>query len=129
MCRWRYLPESDTEWCAVLPRVWRDRDETQLRKMLEDAKTLGMTSVLLGNIGHFPLVRDMDLTLYGDYGLNVFNSRSVNYLRDKGLSSACLSFELRFSQMRDMEKLLPTEAIVYGRLPLMITENCLVQNL
>ena len=122
------LPESDTEWCAVLPRVWRDRDETQLRKMLEDAKTLGMTSVLLGNIGHFPLVRDMDLTLYGDYGLNVFNSRSVNYLRDKGLSSACLSFELRFSQMRDMEKLLPTEAIVYGRLPLMITENCLVQN-
>ena len=122
------LPESDTEWCAVLPRVWRDRDEAQLRKMLEDAKTLGMTSVLLGNIGHFSMVRDLGLTMYGDYGLNVFNSRSVNYLRDKGLSSACLSFELRFSQMRDMEKLLPTEAIVYGRLPLMITENCLVQN-
>jgi len=122
------LPESDTEWCAVLPRVWRDRDEAQLRKMLEDAKALGVTSVMLGNIGHFPLVRDLDLTMYGDYGLNVFNSRSLNYLRNKGLSSACLSFELRFSQMRDMQKILPAEAIVYGRLPLMITENCLVQN-
>ena len=27
-----------------------------------------------------------------------------------------------------MRKLLPAEAIVYGRLPLMITENCLIQN-
>ena len=27
-----------------------------------------------------------------------------------------------------MPKVLPAEAIVYGRLPLMITENCLVQN-
>ena len=122
------LPECDTEWCAVLPRIWRDRDEAQLRAMLEDAKKLGVTSVLLGNIGHFPLVRDLGLALYGDYGLNVFNSRSANYLREKGLASACLSFELRFSQMRDLKKLLPAEAIVYGRLPLMITENCLVQN-
>ena len=122
------LPESDTEWCAILPRIWRDREEAQLRKMLEEAKALGVTSALLGNIGHFSLVRDLGLNLYGDYGLNVFNARSVNYLKEKGLESACLSFELRFSQMRDMEKLLPAEAIVYGRLPLMITENCLVQN-
>ena len=122
------LPESDTEWCAILPRIWRDRDEAQLRKMLEEAKALGVTSALLGNIGHFSLVRDLGLNLYGDYGLNVFNARSVNYLKEKGLESACLSFELRFSQMRDMEKLLPAEGIVYGRLPLMITENCLVQN-
>ena len=122
------LPESDTEWCAILPRIWRDRDEAQLRTMLENAKALGVTSALLGNIGHFSLVRDLGLNLYGDYGLNVFNARSVNYLKEKSLESACLSFELRFSQMRDMEKLLPAEAIVYGRLPLMITENCLVQN-
>lgn len=30
--------------------------------------------------------------------------------------------------MRDLPKVLPTEAIVYGRLPLMITENCLARN-
>ena len=122
------LPEADTEWCAVLPRVWRDRDEAALRQMLERAKRLGVTAALLGNLGHFSLVRGLGLTLYGDYGLNVFNSRSLNYLKNKGLSSACLSFELRFAQLRDLKKLLPAEAIVYGRLPLMITENCLVQN-
>ena len=58
----------------------------------------------------------------------MFNSRSLAYLRGKGLESACVSFELRFAQIRDLKKVLPAEAIVYGRLPLMITENCLVQN-
>ncbi len=122
------LPEADTEYCAVLPRVWRDRDEDLLRRWLDRARELGVTGVLLGNLGHFPLVRGGGWRLYGDYGLNVFNSRSLAWLREKGLESACLSFELRYAQIRDMRKVLPAEAVVYGRLPLMITENCLIQN-
>lgn len=123
-----FLPEAETEWCAILPRVWRDQDEALLRRWLDKAGTLGVTGLLLGNLGHFPLVRGGGWRLYGDYGLNVFNSRSLDFLRGKGLESACLSFELRFAQLRDMRKILPAEAIVYGRLPLMITENCLIQN-
>ncbi len=122
------LPETEAEYCAILPRVWRDRDEDLLRRWLDKARTLGVTGLLLGNLGHFPLARNGGWRLYGDYGLNVFNSRSLAFLREKGLESACLSFELRFSQIRDMKKLLPAEALVYGRLPLMITENCLIQN-
>lgn len=122
------LPEAETEYCAILPRIWRDRDEDLLRRWLDRARGLGVTGLLLGNLGHFPLARGGGWRLYGDYGLNVFNSRSLAWLREKGLESACLSFELRFSQIRDMKKLLPAEAIVYGRLPLMITENCLIQN-
>lgn len=122
------LPQGDTEWCAILPRVWRDRDEPQLKAWLDHAKSLGAAGVLAGNIGHLPLLRDSKLYIYGDFGLNVFNSRALEYLRKKDLRSACVSFELRFSQIRDMRKLLPAEAIVYGRLPLMITENCLIEN-
>lgn len=122
------LPEAETEYCAILPRVWRDKDEDLLRRRLEKARGLGVTGLLLGNLGHFPLARGGGWRLYGDYGLNVFNSRSLAWLREKGLESACLSFELRFSQMRDMKKILPAEAIIYGRLPLMITENCLIKN-
>ena len=126
--RMEALPGAGPAWCAILPRVWRDRDEPELRARLERARGLGFTGVLIGNLGHLPLVRGLGLHLYGDYGLNVFNARSLAYLRGKGLESACVSFELRFAQIRDLKKILPTEAIVYGRLPLMITENCLVQN-
>ncbi len=122
------LPAFSGQWCAILPRIWKDQDEPLLKQWLSHAKTLGVTAALAGNIGHLPLLRDTGLDICGDFGLNVFNSRSLNYLREKGLSSACLSFELRFAQLRDTQKLLPAEAIVYGRLPLMITENCLVQN-
>ena len=117
------LPAAGTEWCAILPRVWRDRDEDMLRSWLDHAKDLGVTAALLGNIGHLPLTEGLGLDRYGDFGLNVFNSRSLEYLRSKGLRQACVSFELRFSQIRDLQKCLPAEAIVYGRLPLMITEH------
>ena len=96
--------------------------------MLERARALGFTGVLIGNLGHLPLVRGLNFHLYGDYGLNVFNSRSLAYLKDKELESACVSFELRFAQIRDLKKYLPCEAVVYGRLPLMLMENCVIAN-
>lgn len=121
------LPEGP-EWCAILPRVWRDRDEPELKALLLRAKEQGATSALAGSIGHLPVLRDSGLKVYGDCGLNIFNSRSLGYMRDKGLAGACVSYELRFAQIRDLRKPLPIEAIVYGRLPLMITENCIIKN-
>ena len=66
----------------------------------------------------------LGLPLAGDYGLNLFNSLSLDWAREQGLSSAAVSFELRRAQIRDLRKPLAAEAIVYGRLPLQITENC-----
>ena len=122
------LPAFEGEWCALLPRVWRDRDEEELLNLSKSARAKGVTALALSNIGHFSIARKAEMKMVGDFGLNVFNSRSLDYLRQKGLESACVSFELRFAQIRDLKKVLPAEAIVYGRLPLMITENCLVQN-
>ena len=122
------LPAGETAWCAVLPRIWRDGDEPMLRSWLEKAKALGVSAAAVGNLGHLPLARDAGLPLWGDFGLNVFNSRSLDLLRRLGLESACASFELRSAQLRDLRKVLPVEALVYGRLPLMVTENCLIQN-
>ena len=45
-----------------------------------------------------------------------------------GFQSLTLSFELKFPQLRDISKSLDTELIAYGRLPLMIMENCIVKN-
>jgi putative protease len=122
------LPEFAGEYCAVPPRVWRDRDEKQLLSLLDRAAALGVSGALVGNLGHLPLLRGRGFSFYGDFGLNVFNGRTLAYLLGKGLKSATLSFELRCAQIRDLPKVLPTEAIVYGRLPLMIAENCLIRN-
>ena len=117
-----------TKFAAVLPRVWRTADEEGLREQLRTAKERGVECAVLGNLGHFALVRGLDMELCGDFGLNVFNSAALRFLREQGLSGATLSFELRHEQLRDISKCIPCEAIVYGRLPLMITENCIVAN-
>jgi len=103
-------------------------DEEGLCEQLRTAKERGVECAVLGNLGHFALVRGLDMELRGDFGLNVFNSAALRFLREQGLSGATLSFELRHEQLRDISKCIPCEAIVYGRLPLMITENCIVAN-
>ena len=119
---------GQTNFAAVLPRVWRTADEPALREQLRAARERGVETAVLGNLGHFALVRGMGFALRGDFGLNVFNSAALRFLKEQGLESATLSFELRHEQMRDLTKCIPCEAIVYGRLPLMITENCIVAN-
>ena len=69
-----------------------------------------------------------DSTLRGDYGLGVFNGQTLKELKRLGFRSATLSFELKLAQIRDLSKGLDTELVVYGRLPLMITENCIIHN-
>ena len=129
------LPQLDlsshlgrTEFFAVLPRIYRTQDEPILRALLEDAAKKGVTGVSIGNLGHLPLARGLDCKLHGGWALNVYNSAALAFWKEQGLSSACVSFELRDAQIRDLSKCLPCEAIVYGRLPLMLTENCLNAN-
>ena len=129
------LPQLDlspylgrTEFFAVLPRIYRTQDEPILRALLEDGVKKGVTGVSIANLGHLSLVRGLDAALHGDWALNVYNSAALSFWKKEGLSSACASFELRDAQLRDLSKCLPCEAIVYGRLPLMVTENCLNAN-
>ena len=129
------LPQLDltpyrgrTDFFALLPRIYRTQDEPMLRALLEDGVKKGVTGVSIANLGHLSLVRGLDITLHGDWALNVYNSAALSFWKKEGLSSACASFELRVAQLRDLSKCLPCEAIVYGRLPLMVTENCLNAN-
>ena len=118
------LDWGETELCAVLPRVFRTADEAPLRQLLERHPEV---SVSVGNLGHLPIVRGLGRTLRGDCGLNIFNSRALLFWQAQGLDSAAVSFELRWQQIRDLKKYLPCEAVVYGRLPLMVTENCVTR--
>ena len=112
--------------CAVLPRVWRDGDEAGFRRILETTPSLSAVSI--GNAGHMAIVEGLPLERRGDFGLNVFNSRAVAFWQGQGLDSVTVSFELRHQQVRELRKYLPCEGIVYGRLPLMVTENCMTGN-
>ena len=66
------------------------------------------------------------MRVHGDFGLNIFNSASMNVMRSLEMASATVSFEMTLPQIRDMSKAVNAELIAYGRLPLMVTEHCLI---
>ena len=112
---------------AQLPRIWHDRERDDLTRRLDLLKELGIQTVCAQNLGQLELLRGRGFTVHGGFGLNVVNSRALDVLHELGVSRQTLSFELRLPQMRDLDKPMETECIVYGHLPLMIFENCAIR--
>ena len=113
---------------AVLPRIVHDGEMTRLKLGLADLRAKGVQDVLVGNLGLLMAAREAGFRIHGDFGLNIYNSRSLAVCKDLELASATVSFEATLAQIRDMSKALPCEIIAYGRLPLMVTEQCLIKN-
>lgn len=124
----RVLRDGSMTLAAVLPRIITDAEREKLIERLGRVKQMGVSQVLAGNIGHILLAQNQGFGVRGDFGLNVFNSQGLKTLKNLDLLSATISFELNLPQIRDMSKSLGTELIAYGRLPLMLTENCVIKN-
>ena len=104
---------------VVLPAVVTDSEKERVRALLEQAVQSGARHALVGNVGHFELLRGLDLKLHGDFRLNVTNSFTLASFPE--LSDCILSPELNLAQMRDLRGKKST--VVYGRIPLMLLEK------
>lgn len=124
----RPFAEQGTIPVAVLPRVIADNEAAAVYDMLSRMFDQGVNEALVGNLGHAMLAKKAGMKLHGDFGLNTFNSLSMEVIRQAGFISATASFELRLSQIRDMIKPLDTELIIYGRIPLMVSDQCIIRH-
>ena len=118
--------ENGTVPVAVLPRVITDDQVMKVFSMLKSLRERGVEQALVGNIGHVKLARKAGVKIRADFGMNVFNSYTLDMVRQMDFLSATASFELRMAQVRDMAKCIDTELIVYGRLPLMVSDQCII---
>ena len=113
---------------VTLPRICWDREREALDQQLSAARSQGVADALVGTLDLIAPARDQGFALRGDFGLPVFNSQAIKELKRMGFASCTASFELKLAQIRDLSKLIDLEVLVYGRLPLMITENCILKN-
>ncbi|MEG2857416.1 MAG: DUF3656 domain-containing protein, partial [Clostridia bacterium] len=111
---------------VIVPRIVWDDESASVLSELKAAFSCGIRDALVGNIGQIAPVAAEGFAVHGDIGLNAFNSRAAAYFSSLGLASLVLSPELSFAQIRDIVSPVPTEIQVYGRLPLMLCENCVV---
>ncbi len=125
-----YLPlgkESEEVDGVVLPPVIFERDLQRVAKMLTTAAAKGARYALVGNLGHIEIVKQAGLIPVGDFRFNVTNCETVRVLEDMGISSVILSPELSLPQARDIKG--DTSLIVYGRIPLMTVEKCVIREI
>ena len=113
--------------CAVLPRIVHDGEMPKMKQWMESLRLLGIREVLAGNLGLLVPAQECGMNIRGDFGLNLYNSVATNAMPQLELLSATLSFEMTLAQIRDVSKAVPCEILCYGRLPLMVTENCLIR--
>lgn len=118
----------ETQLAAILPRVIWSGELAPVARQLRTVYDMGVRQVLAGNLGQLHIARAAGFAVRGDFGLNIVNSRAMRYLREQGLDSQLLSFELTLPQIRDISKAVPAELLIYGRLPLMLMENCVMKN-
>ena len=123
----RSMVPVDTELTAVLPRVIADRERSQWASVLEQLFAMGVRHVLTGNLGQIRLAKQKGFGIRGDFGLNIYNSRAMHYLKEQGVESQLASLEMTMPQLRDLSKAVATEVMVYGRMPLMLMENCVIK--
>ena len=118
----------ETQLAAILPRVIWSGELAPVARQLRTVYEMGVRQVLAGNLGQLHIARAAGFAVRGDFGLNIVNSRAMRYLREQGLDSQLLSFELTLPQIRDISKAVPAELLIYGRLPPMLMENCVMKN-
>ena len=121
-----FLPASDFIKGAngvYIHPVFFDKECAELDALVASAKALGAKYALVGNIGALETAKRHGLIPIGDFRLNISNRGARAYYKDRGIECAVLSPELTLPMARDIGG----GEIVYGRIPLMLTERCFIK--
>ena len=102
------------------PRIIRNKEYNHLSKAIN----AGVQSVQVGNYGSIDYFKGKELNI--DYYLNSFNSETINYYKEIGTNTLCISQELNINEIKETIQYtdINIESVVYGYTPLMITEYC-----
>ena len=122
-----FWENGHTRICAILPPVVPDADAVETYRNLSTLKQLHIEDVQIHSLSQRGPARILGFRVHCGIGLAVSNDWALRVLQDGGASSATLSPELSFSQLRQLSKCLDTELYAYGRVPLLCSETCLIK--
>lgn len=117
------LSERGFNVAVEIPRVFFGLEE-KVKNTLIAIRDIGITDVYCNNIGAVAIARKLSFTVHGGFGLNIFNSYSVDFYNGIDVIDTELSIELTANQINKIGGKGKIGVVGYGYLPLMITRNC-----
>lgn len=136
----REAPENGMEWYLALPYVLRERDKAWMERLtacLSEKETL-FSGVLVRNLEELGTVRSWmrerpegfgAYAVVPDAGVYCFNAAAVGFLSEF-MGEITVPYELNAKEAAHLvraarEQDVPANLIVYSRIPMMVTANCL----
>lgn len=116
------------EIVLALPYIIRERDADFMEKYvfsnLERFPHI-FSGVLIRSAEGMGMVksRNYQRKIYADAGFYMWNRKALTEWK-KTLSGFCMPLEQKSSELKQLLGILPAEKSVYGRIPMMITANC-----
>lgn len=119
-----------------MPPVIFDSERSEILKKVSRNLITGVKSIILSNISQIKMIKElisgMDeekklIELVTDFRFNITNNQSICELENLDIDRIILSPELTMPQIRDLCG--NVENIVYGRIPLMTLEKCIIKDL
>lgn len=106
--------------------------DTELPTVCEKAKkaaALGCKTALISGLWQVDIAKEAGLDMVGDLRLNCFNSHSGATLAELGIKWQIISVEVPFSRAAKFSGESGFGIVVYGRLPLMTLEKCVIRDI
>lgn len=126
-----YVPERllshsipEKERIIAVPPVFLADCEQYVGKRLKELHKMGFSHALAHTVDHILLIEAAGLTIHGGSRLNIANSLSADFFAEQGFSDIVLSVELTAGRINSLKASIPKGIISYGRLSLMITRRC-----
>ncbi|NYE58331.1 DUF3656 domain-containing U32 family peptidase [Carboxydothermus ferrireducens] len=112
-------------WLHV-PRITKDQELELFFEELQKAHNF--SGILAGNPGIIFYANKFGYRLAADFSFNVFNSLTEWVLHGWSIDRATLSLELSFKMLKETARFaeMAKEAVVFGDLPLMVSEYCVI---
>lgn len=109
------------------PRFIADEEKTISRlKFIKE--NFGINRLLCHTLDCIAIGKKLGFKLHGSFTLNIFNSFSADYMKTLGLEDFIFSPEAKLQQINSIHTDLPTGALIYGKIPLMLARNCPIKN-
>lgn len=103
-------------------------NEEKVVAELERIKDSGFYACECQNPAHIRILNSLGIKAVGGFGLNITNSVAAGEYFKDGVSELTAAFELKATQINRLTTDAKIGAIVYGKLPLMLTVNCPIKN-
>lgn len=108
---------------AALPNIHRNYIKQIYGNFIKKLKSSAIDGFLIRSLGQLKEMKETGKKIAIDYTMNVLNNKAVEFWKEKGAHTVCVSLELNLQEMNVMADK-DCEMIIYGYLPLMTTHQC-----